>query len=192
MKNFLIPDNSMNIKIPYQFLHRHIDLKWRDIYFGLLGEYIDSTVAIEKAIDELENEGGVSDTIASIAIASEKDSMKIQTYLLELIPNGIMNQQKDVYELKYKWLYLFLLYLYENKEEQDYQIERSDGTEVPNIYEKVYWLCSDFSAKDFDLLECFEPIFQLTSKMTVIAVTNEEINSVWLSSLEQYKEQYLK
>lgn len=192
MKNFLVPDNSMNIKIPYQFLNRHIDLKWRDIYFGLVGEYIDCAVAIEKAIDELENEDGVSDTIASIAIASEKDSMEIQTYLLELIPNGIMNQQKDVYELKYKWLYLFLLYLYENKEEQDYQIERNDGTEVPNIYEKVYWLCSDFSSKDIDLLECFEPIFQLTSKMTVIAVTNEEINSVWLSSLEEYKERYLK
>lgn len=184
MFDFYVPNNSMNIKIPYSFFERHMELSWLDVYFGIQSSYISTSVAIEKALAQLYTQEDNLDLISSIAISAERDVVEINGYILELVDtNGFTNEN-----LNNKWLYFALYYLYENRNTFTFPMEHNDEEiKVTSIYEAFHWLCSDFNNRVYYMPDCLQEFYHHALLPDMYNLTDKQVTELCERSLEDLK-----
>ena len=99
----------MTTKIPYDFLCQRVNLSWHDIQFGIEHQLISPQVAIDKAMNRLNESGDTSPDVVELASHSEADPV------LELVRRLSASESATSHDVQTKWLYLILAWLFENQ-----------------------------------------------------------------------------
>lgn len=100
----------LTMKIPYAFVAGLLDLSWRDIDYGLERQLISPKVAIELAADRLGRNASV--TPEEIALAALPDDAPVIGVVKRLAST---EPPCSVDEMKSRWLYIALRWLFENR-----------------------------------------------------------------------------
>ena len=107
------------MRIPYRFIRDRTRLSWRDIRFGLRNELLDPEAPAALATDrvgELEESPAV---LLELAVVSENEPMmELVERLAECEP------QRSEDEIRRKWLYLVLAWIYEHRHEHSDPLQR--------------------------------------------------------------------
>jgi hypothetical protein len=97
-------------EIPYEFVAQLGTMTWADIQFGLEHRLLKPNAAIQKAIEQLCNMGKAPIEILELAGRTETESVIDLVCLLAKKENQPLN------EVKAKWLYFVLAWVFENRE----------------------------------------------------------------------------
>lgn len=86
-----MPENSLNLNIPYAFFIDHASLNWNELYFGLKSQYVSLNYAIEKAVSEVSINGNTSNTLFELASLFKNEEDLAEKYINDLITEKIMD-----------------------------------------------------------------------------------------------------
>ena len=137
-----LASNSLSINIPYEFINKITNLSWEELYYGIKCGFISPEVAIDKAVQLVNQEE--SDAIMNLASLYKDEVDEVEIYLKELTKSEQF-QSKD--NTKEKWLYIVLAWLYIHQDQ--YNILYAEiPYSVENIYEKVNIIWDDFNHPD--------------------------------------------
>lgn len=103
--------NSLNIVLTYRYISTLVTLTWADILFGINHGILNIEAAVAHAVASLETEENPSQEIIDLAWLTEGES--IHPYIDELIN---LEPVQDEQEIKEKFLYVLLNWVYEHKE----------------------------------------------------------------------------
>jgi len=144
--------NTNNICIPYLFAKEKAVLNWNDILVGIKNNFFDFSVAIDYAIDELENCEKSDENILELAILSFGSAFQhsIFPYINDLANKVSINIKNDT---KNKLMYILLFWVYENKDLYDdalqiVEIIYDDFDFPPNIRGFVRYLPTEYPVLD--------------------------------------------
>jgi hypothetical protein len=101
----------IKLKIPAGFIVARAQMSWRELLFGLVNQLLDPQVAIDFAIEEVSRLQRPSSEVIDLAGASRTEPL---LDLVERLAAAEPEQPED--ELRNKWLYLTLAWLYEQRE----------------------------------------------------------------------------
>lgn len=93
-------------KIPYDFIRQRTRLRWAEVVFGVENQLIDMEAAVAMAIERSEDG---AEELKMLASNPPKDSAMLLVSIL-----ASAEQAPDMGELKAKWLYLLLAWVYES------------------------------------------------------------------------------
>lgn len=97
--------NMIETQIPYDFIRNRVKLSWSDIKFGLDRQLIKPPVAVERALERA-GKSDASRVEIELAGRSETDSVA------DLVDELASKETKDLREIRAKWLYLVLDWLF--------------------------------------------------------------------------------
>ena len=97
--------------IPYEFIRQHVELGWPEIKFGLDQQLLKPKAAIDKATDLLSVADDVPKEVIELAGLGESEPVTelVSTLITKEVPPSDG-------QIKAKWLYLVLAWLFENRE----------------------------------------------------------------------------
>lgn len=111
--------------MPLSFVCSRVDLTWPDLLWGCEQQRIDYSNAADMAVDKLAQ--GVDDPdVLEIAVIGKSDIYEVKKLVQKLAERY---PERDESEIKQKWLYLTLFWLYENRADFNDPL-----AEVENIY----------------------------------------------------------
>jgi hypothetical protein len=114
----------LSVVLPYDFVAKKITLTWRDILYAHEQKFLSPNAAIEHAIVELSQIEDFPQSLVELASLEKGES--IHPYIDELSDLEMPQASKD---LKEKWIYLILDWVYENK---------SNYSDPLGIVEQIY------------------------------------------------------
>ncbi|MGF6907857.1 DUF2247 family protein [Fusobacterium sp. PH5-44] len=108
--------NTLNLKIPYDYMHDLIELSWSDIEFFIEEGYLADEGAILHSYKVLENDENAvyNDDIISLSLLIKKQA--IYPFFDRLLKKDTSKNKSLVME---KALFIILSWLYENKDKYD-------------------------------------------------------------------------
>jgi hypothetical protein len=98
----------VRLRIPYSFVRSRVRISWRDALFGLTNELLDPLAAIELAAEQVDER---ADPIL-VALAAGANDWVLQR--VERLAENESPRSDD--EIRDKWLYLVLAWIYENRD----------------------------------------------------------------------------
>ncbi|MGM9966077.1 MAG: DUF2247 family protein [Rummeliibacillus sp.] len=184
-----MPENSLNLNIPYAFFTEHITLSWNELYFGFKSQYVSINYAIEKAVSDVSINGSASNTLFELASLFKDEENLAKKYINDLIEEKIIDStllenKQFMIDCKNKYLYIALLWLYQNPKEYNHPKGFENSLEEIDYSTKVYDVIWDFKvpsipARDF---RYFTMSFEVTEK-------NQELFlNRWYQFLEEQKQ----
>ena len=97
--------------IPYEFISQRTELGWNEIRFGLDQQLIKPKAAVDRATEQLCHMDATPKEMVELASLSESESV------VDLVSHLARNEAPVLGEqVKAKWLYLVLAWLFENRE----------------------------------------------------------------------------
>ncbi|MBB5171545.1 DUF2247 family protein [Rummeliibacillus stabekisii] len=182
-----MPENSLNLNIPYAFFIEHTSLNWNEFYFGLKSQYVSLNYAIEKAVSDVSLNNSTSNTLLELASLFKNEEDLAKKYINDLIEEKIIDpilleNKKFMIDCKNKYLYIALLWLFQDPKKYNHP----KGFELREMAynAKVYNVIWDFKipsipARDF---RYFSMTFEVTEK-------NQELYlNRWKQFLEEQKQ----
>lgn len=128
--------------IPYEFIRQRVELNWHEVKFGLDHQLLKPEGAIDKATESLCDTNAPPKELVELASKAKDESIADLIAYLARIEAPTSDKQ-----VKAKWLYLVLAWLFENRE----SLVDSLG-----IVESVY---SDFDyPKEIAPFVCYMPM----------------------------------
>ena len=109
----------VRLRIPYPFLRRRIRLSWRDVRFGVVHELVDPTVPVALAVDRVVQSEAPSAELLELAGMGGKESAMD---LVERLSG--MEPPCDEEEVRHRWLYLVLAWIYDHRSEISDPLQR--------------------------------------------------------------------
>lgn len=98
------------MRIPYRFVRERTRLSWRDIRFGLVNELLDPEAPVALANDQVDELEAPSAALLDLAgVGDDVPTMELVERLAESEP------QRSEDEIRHKWLYLALAWIYERR-----------------------------------------------------------------------------
>ncbi len=184
-----MPENSLNLNIPYAFFIDHASLNWNELNFGLKSQYISLNYAIEKAVSEVSINGNTSNTLFELAslFNNEEDLAEKHINVLikeKIIDSMLLENKQFMIDCKNKYLYIALLWLYQNPKKYNHPKRYDSELKEIDYSTKVYDVIWDFKipsipARDF---RYFSMTFEVTEK-------NQELFlNRWNQFLEEQKQ----
>ncbi|PIC82956.1 DUF2247 family protein [Sporosarcina sp. P1] len=184
-----IVENSLLIVVPYEFVISKTDLSWKELYFGTKCGFIKPDAAIEKAVKLISQEEKISTSLVDLGSLFKHEVSLVEPYLVELADQEPV---QDINNIKEKWLYLILSWLFKHKEQ--YTILHA---EVPYLlhdsYEKVSVIW-----EDFDRPVVLEDLFgeKYINAPTYFIINNESrdltnFDELWESFLNTQEKRFL-
>lgn len=184
-----MPENSLNLNIPYAFFIDHASLNWNELYFGLKSQYISLNYAIEKAVSEVSINGDTSNTLFELASLFNNEEDLAEKHINDLIKEKIIDSmllenKQFMIDCKNKYLYIALLWLYQNPKKYNHPKRYDSELKEIDYSTKVYDVIWDFKipsipARDF---RYFSMTFEVTEK-------NQELFlNRWNQFLEEQKQ----
>ena len=184
-----MPENSLNLNIPYAFFIDHASLNWNELYFGLKSQYISLNYAIEKAVSEVSINGNTSNTLFELASLFNNEEDLAEKHINDLIKEKIIDSmllenKQFMIDCKNKYLYIALLWLYQNPKKYNHPKRYDSELKEIDYSTKVYDVIWDFKipsipARDF---RYFSMTFEVTEK-------NQELFlNRWNQFLEEQKQ----
>lgn len=105
--------------IPYRFIRERTRLSWRGIRFGLVNELLDPEAPVAFATDQVGELEEVPVALLDLAGVGENEpTMELVERLAESEPR----HSED--EIRHKWLYLVLAWIYEHRHEYADPLQR--------------------------------------------------------------------
>jgi hypothetical protein len=109
----------MQLRIPYRFVRDRVRLSWREVRFGLENELLDPEVPVELAGDRVAEIADPSAALVELAGAGKNEpTLEIVEQLAQSEPEPPENEIRD------KWLYLVLAWIYERRDEISDPLQR--------------------------------------------------------------------
>ena len=105
--------------VPYRFVGERTSVCWRDVRFGLLNELLDAQAAIEMAVDQVGEREDPSSSLLELAGAGKNEPIMD---LVEQLAGGESPRSEE--EIRNKWLYLVLAWIYERRDEDPDPLQR--------------------------------------------------------------------
>lgn len=184
-----MPENSLNLNIPYAFFINHASLNWNELYFGLKSQYVSLNYAIEKAVSEVSINDNTSNTLFELASLFKNEEDLAEKYINDLIQEKIIDlmlleNKQFMIDCKNKYLYIALLWLYQNPKKYNHPKRYDSELKEIDYSTKVYDVIWDFKipsipARDF---RYFSMTFEVTEK-------NQELFlNRWNQFLEEQKQ----
>lgn len=103
--------NTLNIKLPYSYIIDYIDLDWHVLLFAVENGFVEKESVLRYAESQIETEANPSQLL--LDLAWEKDENSVYEYLIKL---ANLSSPKDEENLKEKFLFLLLNWIFENRE----------------------------------------------------------------------------
>ncbi len=184
-----MPENSLNLNIPYAFFIDHASLNWNELYFGLKSQYVSLNYAIEKAVSEVSINDNTSNTLFELASLFKNEEDLAEKYINDLIQEKIIDSmllenKQFMIDCKNKYLCIALLWLYQNPKKYNHPKRYDSELKEIDYSTKVYDVIWDFKipsipARDF---RYFSMTFEVTEK-------NQELFlNRWNQFLEEQKQ----
>ncbi|MBB5169786.1 DUF2247 family protein [Rummeliibacillus stabekisii] len=184
-----MPENSLNLNIPYAFFIDQASLNWNELYFGLKSQYVSLNYAIEKAVSEVSINDNTSYTLFELASLFKNEEDLAEKYINDLIQEKIIDSmllenKQFMIDCKNKYLYIALLWLYQNPKKYNHPKRYDSELKEIDYSTKVYNVIWDFKipsipARDF---RYFSMTFEVTEK-------NQELFlNRWNQFLEEQKQ----
>ncbi len=102
---------QIRLALPVEFVRAHVGLTWRDVRFGLDHELLEPQAAQVLAMAELGAFDAPAAALSDLAAAQrDEPTRRLVDALAEAEP------ERDDEELRRRWLYLVLAWLYENRD----------------------------------------------------------------------------
>ncbi len=109
----------VRLRIPYEFVRERTRLTWREVHFGLVNELLDPRAPVSIAIEEVIARAEPSAALLELAAAGKDDP----TFdLVERLARD--ESQFPEEEIRGKWLFLVLAWLYEHRNEDPDPLQR--------------------------------------------------------------------
>lgn len=135
-----LAQNSLKIEIPYDFIKNITILTWKELYYGLLCNFVSLEALIDKARDLLIEDN--SETILTIACLYEYEYHLAEAFVSTLAGE---EQYQDVNYIKEKWLFITLSWIYENPNKYNNLYAEVEYPLSNSLYEKVTIIWDDFN-----------------------------------------------
>jgi hypothetical protein len=117
----------VRLRIPYQFVRERTRMSWRDVRFGLVNQLLDARAPVELAVAQVGERAEPSVALLELAGAVKGEAA---FELVDHLANEEPPHSED--EIRDKWLYLVLAWLYEHR------------AEVPDPLQRVEEVYADF------------------------------------------------
>jgi hypothetical protein len=114
-----MPVDIVRLPISYQFIRERVRMSWREIRFGLVNELLDPEAPIELAVDQVRELAEPPEALLELAGAGRGEPT---LRLVEQLADG--EPQRPENEIRDKWLYLALGWIYEHREENPDPLQR--------------------------------------------------------------------
>lgn len=105
--------------IPYAFIRKRTNVSWRDIHFGLVNQLLAPDAPIALAVDQVDE---LADPPAALLDLAGAGKNQPTLELVERLAEGEPGHSDD--EIRSKWLYLVLAWLYEHRHEDSDPLQR--------------------------------------------------------------------
>ena len=109
----------VRLRIPYRFICDRTRLSWRDIHFGLVNELLDPKAPVALAIDQV---GELEESPAALLDLAGLGEDEPMMEFVERLAEGEPGRSED--EIRRKWLYLVLAWIYEHRHEYSDPLQR--------------------------------------------------------------------
>jgi len=109
----------IRLSIPYRFIHERTPMSWRDIRFGLKNELLDPHAAVEMAVEQLGEREDPTGALIKLAWPDNYDPVEL---LVEELAEAEPPASEE--EIRKKWLYLVLAWIYEHRDEDPDPLQR--------------------------------------------------------------------
>jgi hypothetical protein len=109
----------VRLHIPYEFVRDRTRVSWRDVQFGLVNELLDPNAPIAIAIDRASELEEPSGALLELAAAGEHERV------VEMVERLVGSEEEcSQEEIRRKWLYLTLAWIYEHRHEYSDPLQR--------------------------------------------------------------------
>lgn len=106
--------NSLSIEIPYKFIREKVNmLTWRELHYGVFAGYTPKQTAIEYAVSTINPEEDPKSLHFQLASLYRSEDYLVDNLLTQIIKEEPFQSEN---EIKRKWLYLIIFWLYLNQE----------------------------------------------------------------------------
>jgi hypothetical protein len=102
----------VKLRVSYKFLRHRAHMSWRDVRFGLVHELLDPDAPVDLALDQV---GEVADPPQALLELAGVGPNEPRMELIESLAEDEPPRAED--EIRYKWLYLVLAWIYEHRHE---------------------------------------------------------------------------
>lgn len=102
----------VRLRIPYQFIRERARMSWREMRFGLVNELLDPEAPVELAVDQVAEIAEPPGALLELAGTGRGEPTMT---LIEQLADG--EPQRPENEIRDKWLYLVLAWIYEHRDE---------------------------------------------------------------------------
>ena len=109
----------VRLRIPYRFICGRMLLSWVDIYFGLVNELLDPQAPVAFAVDQI---GKFEESPAALLDLARLGEGEPNMALVERLAKSEPRRPED--EIRRKWLYLVLAWIYEHRHEYSDPLQR--------------------------------------------------------------------
>jgi hypothetical protein len=109
----------VQLRIPYHFLRSRVRMSWREMRFGLANDLLDPHAPVDLAVDQVTELAEPSAALLELAGASKNEPT---SDLVEDLANDEAPRSDN--EIRDKWLYLVLAWLYEHRGEYPDPLQR--------------------------------------------------------------------
>ncbi len=109
----------VRLRLPYRFIRDRLRLTWREVHYGLVNELLDPEAAVAFAIEQVGELEAPPSALLSLAEQCKGEPV------LELVEQlAEMEPKRSEDEIRRKWLYLVLAWIYEHRHEYSDPLQR--------------------------------------------------------------------
>ena len=107
----------VRLRIPYSFIRVRTPVTWRDVRFGLTNDLIASRTAVDLAIER------ITDPVDPLLV--ELAAEQVNERILDIVERLAESEPyRSDSEIRDKWLYLVLAWLYEHRQDDPDPLQR--------------------------------------------------------------------